>query len=57
MVIQVDVDGLALTEGTEGHHVLVRVERHAAECCGVAQLRVHCQLVTWENTQDIHQAV
>ena len=45
MIVQVHVDGLALTEGTESDHVFVRVERHAVESSGVTKLGVDGDLV------------
>lgn len=50
-VVQVHVDGLALTVGAESYHVFVRVERHAVESGAVTELRVDCNLVTWEDNK------
>lgn len=48
-IVQVDVDGLAPPEGTEGHHVFVRVERDAVESGGVTKFGVDRNLVTWDD--------
>lgn len=45
-IIQVYMDRLGLTEGTESNHVFVRVERHAMESSGITKLRVDGNLVT-----------
>lgn len=50
-VVQVHVDRLALTEGTERDHVFVRVEAHAVERSGVTKLRVDGNLVACGNTK------
>lgn len=46
-IVQVHVDGLAVAEGAEGHHVFMRVEGDAVESRGVAELRVDRHLVAW----------
>lgn len=46
-IVQVHVDGLALAEGAEGHHVFMRVEGDAVESHGVAELSVDRHLVAW----------
>lgn len=46
-VVQIHMDGLALAEGAEGHHVLVRVEGHGVQGGAVAELGVDRHLVTW----------
>lgn len=48
-VVQVHVDWLALTEGTERDHVFVRVETHTVERSGVTKLRVDGDLVACGN--------
>lgn len=45
-VIQIEMDGLVLAEGAEGHHVLMRVESYSSKRRCIAQLRVHSDLVT-----------
>lgn len=45
-IVAVHADRLALTEGTESDHVLVRVEGHAVESRAVTKLRVDSNLVT-----------
>lgn len=51
-VIQIKMDGLVLAEGTEGNHVLMRMESYSSKRRCIAQLRVHSNLVTC--TTDIH---
>lgn len=48
-VVQVNMHRLALTEGTESHHVLVGVEWDAVKRGAVTKLGVHCHLITWED--------
>lgn len=48
-IVQVHVDGLAPPEGTEGHHVFVRVERDAVKSSGVTKFRVDRNLVAWDD--------
>lgn len=50
-IVQVHVHRLVLTTCTECYHVLKRVERDAMESGAVTELRVHRNLVTWENSQ------
>lgn len=45
-VKQIEMDGLVVAEGAEGHHVLMRVESYSSKSRCVAQLRVHSDLVT-----------
>ncbi len=45
-VKQIEMDGLVLAEGAEGHHVLMRVESYSSKRRCTAQLRVHSDLVT-----------
>lgn len=45
-VVLVCVDRLALAKGTEGNHVLVRVERHTVESSGITELRVDRDRIT-----------
>lgn len=44
-IVQVHVDWLSLTKGTECDHVFVRVEAHTVERSGVTKLRVDGNLV------------
>lgn len=45
-VIQIEMDGLVLAKGTEGHHVLMRVESYSSKRRCIAQLRIYSNLVT-----------
>lgn len=58
VVVHVHMDRLALPKSTESNHVLMRVERYTVSCRGVTKLRVHCNLVTWEEDQpNVKQAI